>query len=37
MDLEELAATGRTDFLLVIAPLRLVGGIASPVNPIAVL
>jgi kynurenine formamidase len=37
MDLEQLAIMGRTDFLLVVAPLRLVGGIASPVNPIAVL
>jgi kynurenine formamidase len=37
MDLEELATTGRTEFLLVVAPLRLVGGAASPVNPVAVL
>ncbi|MFG1999475.1 cyclase family protein [Spirillospora sp. NPDC048911] len=35
--LEELAATGRTDFLLVVAPLRIEGGTASPVNPVAVL
>jgi Putative cyclase len=37
MDLEELAATGRAEFLLVVASLRLVGGVASPVNPVAVL
>jgi kynurenine formamidase len=37
MDLEELSETGRTDFLLLVAPLRLVGGAASPVNPVAVL
>ena len=36
MDLEEWP-TGRTEFLLVVAPLRLVGGAASPVNPVAVL
>lgn len=35
--LEELSATGRTDFLFLLAPLRLVGGTASPVNPLAVL
>ncbi|KAB2341786.1 cyclase family protein [Actinomadura rudentiformis] len=35
--LEELAETGRTDFLLVVAPLRIEGGTASPVNPVAVL
>jgi kynurenine formamidase len=38
-DLEELAATcarlGRWEFQLVIAPLRIVGGTGSPVNPIA--
>jgi kynurenine formamidase len=37
MDLEELATTGRSEFLLVVAPLRLIGGAASPVNPVAVL
>ncbi|WP_067482179.1 cyclase family protein [Actinomadura hibisca] len=35
--LEELAATGRTDFLFVAAPLRIEGGTASPINPLAVL
>ncbi|GAA2575080.1 cyclase family protein [Actinomadura fulvescens] len=35
--LEELAETGRTDFLLVVAPLRIEGGTASPVNPVAIL
>ncbi|MPZ28272.1 MAG: cyclase family protein [Micromonosporaceae bacterium] len=37
LDLEALAATGRTAFLLVISPLPLVGATASPVNPVAVL
>jgi kynurenine formamidase len=40
LDLEDLsgacAAQGRWDFLLTVAPLVLVGGTASPVNPIAV-
>lgn len=35
--LEELAETGRTDFLFVAAPLRIEGGTASPINPLAVL
>lgn len=35
--LEELAATGRTDFLFVAAPLAIEGGTASPINPVAVL
>ncbi|MFD9947122.1 cyclase family protein [Nonomuraea sp. NPDC059023] len=35
--LEELAAAGRTDFVFVAAPLRLVGGTASPLNPLAIL
>ena len=39
--LEDLAAAcvqaGRSEFLCVIAPLRLAGGTGSPVNPIAVL
>ncbi|WP_084959073.1 cyclase family protein [Thermoactinospora rubra] len=35
--LEELAATGRRDFVLVVAPLRITGGTASPVNPLAIL
>ncbi|MDL4771531.1 cyclase family protein [Actinomadura xylanilytica] len=35
--LEELAETGRTDFLFIAAPLKIEGGTASPVNPLAVL
>lgn len=35
--LEELAGTGRTDFLFVAAPLAIEGGTASPINPVAVL
>ncbi|MFC9977265.1 cyclase family protein [Spirillospora sp. NPDC127200] len=35
--LEELAESGRTDFLFVAAPLRIEGGTASPINPLAVL
>jgi kynurenine formamidase len=39
LDLEALGATcrrlGRNDFLMAISPLRLIGGTASPVNPIA--
>jgi kynurenine formamidase len=39
-DLEELRATcerlGRWEFLLVLAPLRLVGGTGSPANPLAI-
>jgi len=35
--LEELAETGRTDFLFMAAPLAIEGGTASPINPIAVL
>lgn len=35
--LEELAATSRHEFLFVLAPLSIVGGTASPVNPLAVL
>jgi hypothetical protein len=37
MDLEALAETGRHEFLLMVAPLHLVGGAASPVNPVALL
>jgi len=36
-DLEALASLGRTEFLTVIAPLRITGGVGSPVNPIAIL
>lgn len=35
--LEELARTGRHDFLFVAAPLTIEGGTGSPVNPVAVL
>ncbi|GAA4048407.1 cyclase family protein [Nonomuraea soli] len=35
--LEELSATGRSDFVFVAAPLRLQGGTASPLNPLAIL
>jgi len=37
MDLEELSQSGRNEFLLVVAPLLIVGGASSPVNPIAIL
>lgn len=37
LDLEALASSGRREFLLVVAPLNLVGGTASPVAPVAVL
>ena len=35
--LKELAATGRAEFLFVLAPLAVSGGTASPVTPLAVL
>jgi kynurenine formamidase len=35
--LDELADTGRSDFLSVIAPLLITGGTGSPVNPLAIL
>jgi kynurenine formamidase len=35
--LEELAAKGQTTFLFIVAPLKIVGGTGSPVNPLAVL
>jgi kynurenine formamidase len=37
LDLERLAGLGRQDFMLCVAPMPLVGGVASPVNPVAVL
>jgi kynurenine formamidase len=37
LNLAELAAAGRCEFLLVLAPLPLVGAVGSPVNPVAVL
>ena len=35
--LEELAKAGQPTFLFVVAPLKIVGGTGSPVNPLAVL
>lgn len=37
MDLEELVKAERAEFLLMVSPLPLVGGVGSPVNPVAVL
>ncbi|GAA5050802.1 kynurenine formamidase [Thermocatellispora tengchongensis] len=37
LDLEELAETGATAFLFLVAPLRIRGGTGSPVAPVAVL
>ncbi|WP_205015064.1 cyclase family protein [Rhodoligotrophos appendicifer] len=36
-DLEELAQSGQNAFQLVIAPLRIKGGVGSPITPIAIL
>jgi kynurenine formamidase len=36
LDLEELSQTGVSEFLFVAAPLRIVGGTASPLNPLAI-
>lgn len=36
LDLEELSESGKTEFLFMMAPLRITGGTGSPVNPIAV-
>ncbi|HKF77761.1 MAG TPA: cyclase family protein [Candidatus Dormibacteraeota bacterium] len=36
VDLEPLAATGATTFAFVMAPLRITGGVGSPVNPLAI-
>lgn len=35
-DLEELAAAQAYEFLFVAAPLRIVGGVGSPLNPVAI-
>jgi kynurenine formamidase len=35
--LDELASSGRHEFLFVAAPLRVVGGTGSPLNPLAIL
>jgi kynurenine formamidase len=37
LDLEPLVAAGRATFLFVVAPLPLVGGVGSPVVPVAIL
>jgi kynurenine formamidase len=37
LQLDELAARGRHEFLFMLAPLPLVGAVGSPVNPVAVL
>ena len=37
LDLEALAASGRHEFLFVAAPLPIVGGVGSPLNPLAIL
>jgi kynurenine formamidase len=37
LQLGELAASGRREFLFIVAPLKIRGGINSPVNPLAVL
>ena len=37
LDLDELVQTGRKCCLLMLSPLRLDGGVGSPVNPVAVL
>jgi kynurenine formamidase len=37
LDLEALAATGRADMMLVIAPLAIRGGVGSPITPVAII
>lgn len=37
LDLERLAIAGRSVFMLVVAPLRISGGVGSPITPVAVL
>lgn len=37
LDLEELAVAGQATFQLIIAPLRIKGGVGSPITPVAVL
>ncbi|MBB5153516.1 cyclase family protein [Saccharopolyspora phatthalungensis] len=37
MNLEQLSATGATEFLFICAPLRIVGATGAPVRPLAVL
>jgi kynurenine formamidase len=36
LDLEALAASGASEFLLVVAPLKVVGATGAPVRPLAV-
>jgi kynurenine formamidase len=36
LDLEELASRGAVEFLLTVAPLKIVGGVGSPCAPVAV-
>ena len=36
MNLEDLARDGHTEFLFVAAPLRISGGVGSPINPLAI-
>jgi kynurenine formamidase len=35
LDLEQAAAEGLTQFVFMMAPLRIVGGTGSPVRPVA--
>ena len=37
LDLEALAAAGRPTFQLIVAPLRIKGGVGSPITPVAIL
>lgn len=37
MDLDAIAASGRHEFMLSVAPMPLVGGVGSPINPVAIL
>jgi kynurenine formamidase len=37
LDLEALAATSRSSFMLVVAPLAIKGGVGSPITPVAIL
>ena len=37
VDLEPLAVAGAWTFTFVLAPLRITGGVGSPVNPLAII
>jgi kynurenine formamidase len=37
LELEALAMRGRSEFMLVIAPLSIIGGVGSPITPVAIL